>query len=195
LNDNIKPTIKNRSVSPLKKALIIYWSKTGNTKKVASAIKEGLEKAAVEVEIKKPQEAKDVDYFNYDLICVGSPSYRWHPPKPLSDFLKRKHRQYHQQGKVKLGSPKVEGKKVLIFCTYSGPHTGIEEAIPCGKYLRQFFEHLGFTVLDEWYIPSEYHGWKERSTKGRLGDIRGKPTQQELQEIERKAQKLVPNLN
>ncbi|MCX5908895.1 MAG: hypothetical protein NTY64_17400 [Deltaproteobacteria bacterium] len=32
---------------------------------------------------------------------------------------------------------------LLIFCTYSGPQTGINEAIPAGKFAGQFFEHLG----------------------------------------------------
>jgi hypothetical protein len=39
---------------------------------------------------------------------------------------------------------------------------------------------LGFNILDEWYILGEFHGSIERSTKGRMGDIRGKPTKEEL---------------
>jgi len=46
--------------------------------------------------------------------------------------------------------------------------------------MGQFFEHLGFNILDEWYILAEFHGSIERSTKGRMGDIRGKPTKEEL---------------
>lgn len=77
-------------------------------------------------------------------------------------------------------SPKIKGKNALIFCTYSGPHTGLNEATPLGKYIGQFFEHLGFTILDEWCILSEFIGSEERSTKGRMGNIRGKPTIEEL---------------
>jgi flavodoxin len=61
----------------LKKALIIYWSKTGNTEKVALAIKAGLQSVGLNVAVKKPEEAYDVDYFDYDLVCVGSPSYEF----------------------------------------------------------------------------------------------------------------------
>jgi hypothetical protein len=50
------------------------------------------------------------------------------------------------------------GKNALVFVTYSGPHTGIDEAPPVGKDIRQYFEHRGFNVIDEWYILSEYHG-------------------------------------
>lgn len=175
----------------MKQAAIIYWSKTGNTEKVAFAIKGGLEKAGVSVSIKKTEEAEDIDFYGYDLICVGSPSYQWLPPKPMNDFLKRKFNHYRKQGRVKLGAPKIHGKNVLIFCTYSGPHTGINEAITAGKYVGQFFEHLGFTVVDEWYILSEFHGSEKHSTMGRMGDIRGKPNEEDLKRIREDAEKMV----
>jgi flavodoxin len=167
----------------MKTALIIYWSKTGNTEKVASAIKKGLEETSIQVTMKRPEEAENIDYFDYDLVCVGAPSYSWHPPEPMTNFLKKKFAAYRQQGKIKLSAPKVPGKDALIFVTYSGPHTGIDEATPAGKYIRQFFEHIGFNVIDEWYILSEFHDSLENSTKGRMGDIRGKPTSGDLQKV------------
>ena len=178
----------------MKRAVILYWSSTGNTEKVAFAIKEGLEAAGVNVSLMKTTEAMDIDYFDYDLVCVGSPSIRWHPPKQVTEFLLKKFKDYHKQGKIKTGAPKVPGKNALIFCTYSGPHTGLREATPVGKYIGQFFEHLGFTVVDEWYILSEYHGSEERSTKGRMGDIRGKPTEENLQKIRMDAKELASKL-
>jgi hypothetical protein len=173
------------------KAAILYWSKTGNTEKVALVIRGELEAAGVDVLLKRTEEAGDVDFYGYDLICVGFPSYRWHPPQPVDDFLKRKFREYRGQGRVKTGAPKVPGKHALVFCTYSGPHTGIREAIPAGLYVGQFFEHLGFTVLDEWYIVGEYHGSLERSTRGRLGDIRGRPNEEDLDEVKRRVARLL----
>ena len=41
----------------MKTTLTVYWSKTGNTEKVANAVKQGLEEADVKVTIKKPEEA------------------------------------------------------------------------------------------------------------------------------------------
>jgi flavorubredoxin len=178
----------------LKNAVILYWSNTGNTKKAAFAIKEGLEDAGVNVSVLKTTDAQDVDYFDYDLVCVGSPSIRWHPAKQVADFLIEKFDHYHEQRRVRTGAPKISGKNALIFCTYSGPHTGLNEATPVGKYIGQFFEHLGFTVLDEWYILSEFHGSIERSTKGRMGDIRGKPDEDDLKKIRMKAKKLASQL-
>jgi flavodoxin len=173
-----------------KTALIVYWSKTGNTEKVANAIKQGFEEAEVQVTIKKQEEAENVDYFDYDLVCVGAPSYSWHPPEPMANFLKNKFATYRKEGKIKPRAPKVPGKNALIFVTYSGPHTGIDEATPAGKYMRQFFEHLGFTVLDEWYVLSEFHGSLENNTQGRMGDIRGKPTEEDLLRIKENTERL-----
>ena len=58
----------------MRQAVIVYWSKTGNTEKVAQAIKEGLEEAGIKVAVKKPEDAEDLDFFGYDLVCVGFPS-------------------------------------------------------------------------------------------------------------------------
>ena len=178
----------------MKSALIVYFSSTGNTEKVASAIREGLENAGLKVELKKPQEAAELDFFDYDLVCVGSPSIEWQPAKPMADLLKAKLNLYRSQGKIKPCAPKVEGKNALIFCTYSGPHTGINEATPAGKTMRQYFEHFGFNVAGEWYVPAEFHGREDLSTQGRLGNIKGKPTPKALARIKKNAQQLAESM-
>jgi hypothetical protein len=176
-------------------AAVIYWTKSGNTEKVALAIKEGLETSGTKVVFNTVENAKDIDFFDYDLICVGFPSYQWHPPDPVDTFLKAKFSQYRQEGHVKTAAPKISGRNALIFCTYSGPHTGLNEAIPAGKYVGQFFEHLGFTVLDEWYILGEFHGSEERSTKGRMGDIRGRPNEEDLKKVKQDAANLLQRVS
>jgi flavorubredoxin len=178
----------------MKTALIIYSSQTGNTEKVAQAMRLGLEEAGVKVTVKKPEAAADVDYFNYDLVCVGSPSIQWHPTKQMDHFLKSKMNEYRKQSKIKPSAPKVAGKNVLIFVTYSGPHTGLDEATPAGKYLGQFFAHVGFNIIDEWYVLSEFRGNDENSTKGRMGDIRGKPTVEDLLKIKQNAKALASRI-
>ncbi|WP_366923474.1 flavodoxin domain-containing protein [Metallumcola ferriviriculae] len=176
------------------RAAVIYWSNTGNTQKVAQKVAEGLKEGDASVDIIDVKKTVDIDFFDYDLICIGTPSYHWHPPKPMNDFLKTAFKKYQKEGKVKLGSPKIGGKNALIFCTYSGPHTGKNEAEPVGKYVGQFLEHIGFNLLDEWYILSEFHGSEENSTKGRMGDIRGLPDEKKLNEIRVKALELVKTL-
>lgn len=166
-------------------AAVIYWSKTGNTEKVALAIKETLEARDVKVDYKRAEEAEELDWFAYDLVCLGFPAYRWSPPDPIDKLLQAKFVEYQKLGRVKVGAPKIPGKNALVFCTYSGPHTGIDEALPACKYVGQYFAHLGFTVVDDWCIVGEFHGSEEASTKGRLGDIRGRPNQEDLAQVKR----------
>jgi len=184
----MEPILKEASA--MKTALILYYSSTGNTEKVAQALRLGLENAGLLVTLKKPQEAANVDYFDFDLVCVGSPAIQWHPAKPLDDLLKAKLNIYRELRKIKPSAPKIEGKNSLIFITYSGPHTGLDEATPAGKYIAQFFAHIGFNIIDEWYVLSEYLGNTEKSTQGKMGDIRGKPSAEDLLKIMQDAQTL-----
>lgn len=165
-------------------ALIIYWSATGNTEKVALAIKKGLEKAGMKVTIKKVTQAADEELYDYDLVCLGSPVLHSLPPPPVFKYLNKKGRKYRLEDEVVVSSPRILNKNALVFCTYSGPHSGVNEALPVGKYLRQFFEHLGFDIKGEWYEVGEFHGWEEGSTKGIMGDIRGRPNEEDLAKVE-----------
>lgn len=175
-------------------AIIIYWSKTGNTEKVALAIQKGLKDAGTHVSILRAEDAGDVNFYDYDLVCIGFPTHKWRPPKPMEEFFTGKLGEYRKQGRIVWGAPSQPGKNALIFCTYSGPHTGIREAVPAGLYGGQFLEHLGFTVLDEWYVVGEFHGNKEASTQGRLGDIRGLPSKDDLDKIKRDAARIVSTI-
>jgi multimeric flavodoxin WrbA len=176
-------------------AVIIYWTKTGNTEKVALAVKEGLKEGGAEVSLVKVEDAEQVDFYAFDLVCIGFPSYQWSPPKPMDKFLKSKLSAYRKEHRVKLGAPHVPGKNALIFCTYSGPHTGIREAVPAGLYAGQFFEHLGFNVLDEWYVVGEFHGNEAASTRGRLGDIRGLPSEEDLDKVKQDTIQLIKTID
>ncbi len=178
----------------MKNALLIFHSNTGNTQKVANAIKEGLEAGGVTVEMKTPKEAVDLDFYAYDLVCVGSPSISWQPAKSITDLMTAKMNKYRDEGKIKPSAPKVPGKNAMIFVTYSGPHTGADEATPVGKVLGQYFEHWGFAVLEEMYVLCEFVGREDLSTQGRMGDIRGKPTAEELEKVKSDAQKLAQRL-
>ena len=173
------------------KAAIIYWTKSGNTEKVAAAIKNSIESICDELDYLRLEDAQDFDYFEYNLICIGFPSYRWRPPKQVDDFLINHHNRYRKENRIKVGSPKLTGRNVIVFCTYSGPHTGINEAIPAANYASQYFEHLGFTILDELYVIGEFHGSEENSTMGRLGDIRGRPNEKDLADVKQRVRELL----
>jgi glycerol-3-phosphate cytidylyltransferase-like family protein len=175
-------------------ALIVYHSDTGNTRKVAQAIQRGLERAGRAVTLKTVDEAKGADLYQFDLVCMGSSVVHAFPHKKVLEFIEANDVRYRQEKEVMLASPKLINKDALVFCTYSGPHCGLNEALPVGKYIRQFLEHFGFDVKDEWYEVAEFSGWDEASVKGRLGDIRGRPTEDDLLLVELKAAQLARSL-
>jgi flavorubredoxin len=178
----------------MKKAAVIYLSLTGNTEKVAESIQQGFIEGGVQPSLFKIADAGEVDFYNYDLVCLGTPSYNWLPPKPMIEYLRGMFDRYKKEGRIKPSAPALPGKYALVFCTYSGPHTGIREAIPAGKYVGQFFEHFGFTVVDEWYVLSEFHGSEENSTLGRMGNIKGLPSKDDLERIKSCAVNLAQRL-
>jgi len=176
------------------KALILYWSATGNTEKVANTIKDALVRGGITPVIKKVADAGAEELYDYNLVFLGAPSYSFQPPEPVQKFIKAKMNLHRDRGDIKLGAPAIPGKTAVIFCTYSGPHTGIREATPVGDYIGQFFEHIGFKVAVKWYTVGEFHGSEELSTKGLLGDIRGRPDKKDLAEIENNVSALIKSI-
>jgi flavorubredoxin len=173
------------------KALIVYWSGTGNTEKVAKAIKEGMEEKKFSVKYKTTSEAVDEDILSYDLICFGAPVHSWLPADPMFNYVKSKRQEARQKGLEKFNSPSIKGKGAIVFCTYAGPHTGHDEAIPSLKWFGQFFEHLGIKVISEIGVVGENHSNPESSIKGRLGDIRGRPNANDLQKVKKEVTKAI----
>ncbi len=69
------------------KALVIYYSRTGNTKKMAESVAEGIKNEGMEVVIK---EVKDVDageLLKYDAIAIGSPTYYGSAASEIKNLL------------------------------------------------------------------------------------------------------------
>jgi NAD(P)H dehydrogenase (quinone) len=54
---------------------VIYYSRTGNTKKMAQSVAQGVKEEGVEVVIKKAEEASPEDFLKWEGIIVGSPTY------------------------------------------------------------------------------------------------------------------------
>jgi hypothetical protein len=158
------------------KALIIYYSVTGNTEKVALAIERGVRKGGLEPVIKKVSEAYEEELFDYDLICFGTPVLHAFVPPPVNKFIRKKSREYGARKQIMVPSPKIPGKIALVFVTYSAPH-------------------LGFDVKEEWYVIGEFRGLgklgKMYSIRGFLGDIRGRPNAEDLTIVEEKTIKAI----
>jgi len=74
------------------KALVSYYSRTGNTKKMAARIAEVLESEGLHVDLKKVEDTAPADLLNYDCIVLGSPTYygnmAWEMKKLLDESVK-----------------------------------------------------------------------------------------------------------
>jgi len=170
------------------KILNLYFSSTGNTEKVAQKIAEIAQSEGHQVETLRITEGIDIDFLRYDFVFAGSGVYEWLPGAPVIKLFSELRKKYVKEGKIKPVSPRLPDKKVVVYCTYGGAHTGINEAIPAVKYMAQLFDHLGFGILDEWYFVGEYvpEKFKDFNLIGRLGDIRGRPNEDDLRVVAEK---------
>ena len=169
--------------------LNLYFTSTGNTEKVALQIQNTVRKLGHNVKtVKATSEDVDVDVLQFDFVFVGSGVYGQLPGKPIIELHRRLLQKYNEKGEVKPASPRRPSANVVVYCTYGGMHTGINEAIPAVKFMGQLYDHLGYTIVGEWYVIGEYKTdkFRDRSISGRLGDIRGRPNTEDLKEVAEK---------
>lgn len=169
--------------------LNLYFSSTGNTEKVALKIRDAVRELGHNVETVKVTDGNiDVDVLKFDFIFAGSGVYGQLPGKPIIELHRKLLQKYNEEGEVKLGSPRRSQANVVVYCTYGGVHTGINEAIPAVKLMGQLYDHLGYTIVGEWYVVGEYKPdrLRDNSISGRLGDIRGRPNKEDLKDVAEK---------
>jgi multimeric flavodoxin WrbA len=166
--------------------LNLYFSETGNTEKVAIRIQETVRELGHKVDtLKITDKDQDIDILKYDFVFAGSGVYSQLPGKALRNLFRRHLQEYVRKGEIKPASPRRPSAKTVVYCTYGGVHTGINEAIPAVKYMGQLFDHLGYTIVAEWYVIGEYNpeNMRSHSVSGRLGDIRGRPNEADLRDV------------
>lgn len=169
--------------------LNLYFTSTGNTEKVALQIQDIVRELGHSVETVKVTSGNiDVDILQFDFVFVGSGVYVQLPGKPMIELHRKLLQKYNEAGEVKPASPRRPSANVVVYCTYGGMHTGINEAIPAVKFMGQLYDHLGYTIVGEWYVVGEYkpERFRDRSIRGRLGDIRGRPNTEDLKEVAEK---------
>lgn len=57
------------------RALVIYYSRSGNTKKMAESVAEGIKKEGAEVVLKDVKDTDEEELLKFDAIVIGSPTY------------------------------------------------------------------------------------------------------------------------
>ena len=82
------------------KTCVLYFSRTGNTKRMAEAISEAAKTPVFAIASCEPSVVED-----FDILIVGTPVEGFRPAKETVEFVER--------------LPKTEGKKAILFCTYA----------------------------------------------------------------------------
>jgi flavodoxin len=81
------------------KACVVYFSRTGNTKRLAQAIADTTKAPIFDI-----VSAQTSTVENFDILILGTPVEGASPAKETAAFIQNMH--------------KVEDKKAILFCTY-----------------------------------------------------------------------------
>ena len=104
----------------MKKILIVYYSSTGNTEKMAKLVEEGIkQEEELVVETKKVEEVKLEELLKADGIIIGSPTYYGSMAAPIKELL----------DKSVVSHGKLEGKIGAAFSSAANIGGGNETTI------------------------------------------------------------------
>jgi hypothetical protein len=148
----------------------------------------------MQVSIKRIEKDTEVEYLDYNLIFLGAPVYHNLSPAPVLSFLRKTRRR--DGVKILASAPEIPGVAAVPFCTFGGGHTGYSEAEPMLKNMGQYFEHEGIRVVD--YIASVGffpEADLSYNTEGRFGDIRERPDEHDLLEVEGRVRGILHRLH
>lgn len=69
------------------KGIVIYYSRTGNTKEMAQIIAEAMNEAGLQTDCKPVDKIKADDLLGYDAIVIGSPTYYGQMAGPVKELI------------------------------------------------------------------------------------------------------------
>jgi flavodoxin len=81
------------------RTVVLYFSRTGNTKFMAEAIANAIKAPAFDIASSEPAVVED-----YDMVILGTPVEGFRPSKDALAFAER--------------LPTTDSKKAILFCTY-----------------------------------------------------------------------------
>lgn len=139
------------------KILIVYYSKTGHTEKMADAVEDAIRQEGVEVVKKKVEDTQIEELLDYDGIIIGSPCYYGTMAWPIKKFIDESVK-FHK---------KLAGKVGGAFTSSANIGGGNETVIL--SILEAFLIH-GMIVqgepLGDHYGPVGINAPDERALKG-----------------------------
>jgi flavorubredoxin len=116
----------------VKRAIVIYDTKFGNTEKIARALARGLEKQGVKVDCVKTDDVDMDKLVAYDFLAIGGPTHAFGVSKPMKAFLE------------KLKRVDIKGKKAFAFDTkYKSWWAG-----SAGKRIEKTLKRLGMNIVN-----------------------------------------------
>ena len=88
------------------KGIVVYYSQSGNTKKIAEAVHRGMSQLMEQCDITRIKDMDTRDLAKYDLIGMGSPVWVYKEPANVGTFIDD------------MVPANVEGKHTFSFCTH-----------------------------------------------------------------------------
>jgi flavodoxin/NAD-dependent dihydropyrimidine dehydrogenase PreA subunit len=141
------------------KSIVVYFSLTGNTKKVARAIHRGMSSLTGTCDFAQMKETDPADMDGYDLIALGAPIWGGLPPN-VRLFVN--------------ALPPLEGRHMALFCTH-------------GAWPERFFPQA-MTLLENKDVTvigmGDWYGSAFRPTLPKPYITDGHPDEKDLQEAQ-----------
>ncbi|MHA1147949.1 MAG: flavodoxin family protein [Promethearchaeota archaeon] len=156
------------------KILITYFSNTGNTEKIAIAMKDALTNHEVELVKAKDMESENLKY--YDIVALGSGIYAGKINKSILDLIKK-------AGNLP--------PKFILFNTHASP----EHYQHSFKRVKKIIDNAGAEVIGEWDCRGDNIGLPKEMIEQRLAslppeerkkaetsqkDLKGRPNEEDL---------------
>ena len=143
------------------KALILYFSGTGNTKFVAEKFEHELKLNGIKTEIHSIEQAVPIAPDTYDLLILGCPKYYEFPMLHFVNSIKQR----LQAGKKEI--------PVLAFCTQTGPlktnFNGMAKVL--ARKNHQLIVSKSFQMANNFLIFKSFQQTDEQDIKDRIDQI------------------------
>jgi menaquinone-dependent protoporphyrinogen IX oxidase/ferredoxin len=141
------------------KVLILYFSATGNTRKLAEVIEERFAELRAEVTLRDITSYTDrqqtIDLEPYDAVVFGAPIHSWRAPRVVREWLR---------------TLDGRGKKCSMFFTYGG-----FQVHPTHYSTRKILQEQNFTVVSSADFASKHTfnigGWRAMCGRPDISDF------------------------
>jgi len=150
------------------KVLVIYFSQSGGTEKIANEIREGIIKSGNSCDLVKIKEVDLTKLDQYDLIGLGCPTFFYREPVNIQRFIQN--------------LPQMKGKHIFIFASH-------------GSCLGNTFYYMNEALKERGYIIiGAFDSYSDSSIQFYPTPMHtsGHPDVRELQEAEQFGEKLCP---